>query len=294
MPAAPKSASPPHDTHIPSHEEVMALKHKKKLITTATEQFNAKPSKGVAYMQECGLIKTPVDTAEVAAFMRQNPHLDKKQIGEYISNRKNLAVLEAFVRSFDFVGLRVDESLRQFLEAFRLPGEAPLITLILEHFAEHWQKSNGDPFADNDAAFTLSYAVIMLNVDQHNKNHTKINDPMTQEQFMRNVRGTNGGRDHDQDMLSEIYHAIRGEEIVMPAEQTGLVRENYLWKCVLKRGVDDRDSRFLMAPNGYFDHDLFAIIWGPTVAALSYVFDKSEDGAVVERALNGFQGSSFQ
>ena len=243
-------------------------------------------------MQECGLIKTPVDTAEVAAFMRQNPHLDKKQIGEYISNRKNLAVLEAFVRSFDFVGLRVDESLRQFLEAFRLPGEAPLIALIVEHFAEHWQKSNGDPFADNDAAFTLSYAVIMLNVDQHNKNHTKINDPMTLEQFQRNVRGTNGGGDHDQDMLSEIYHAIRGEEIVMPAEQTGLVRENYLWKCVLKRGVDDRDSSFLMAPNGYFDHDLFAIIWGPTVAALSYVFDKSEDGAVVERALNGFQESN--
>ena len=74
----------------------MAQKHKKKLITTATEQFNAKPSKGIAYMQECGLIKTPVDNAEVAAFMRQNPHLDKKQIGEYISNRKNLAVLEAF------------------------------------------------------------------------------------------------------------------------------------------------------------------------------------------------------
>lgn len=37
-------------------------------------------------------------------------------------------------------------------------------------------------------------------------------------------------------MLAEIYHAIRNEEIVMPAEQTGLVKENYLWKCALKRG----------------------------------------------------------
>ena len=37
-------------------------------------------------------------------------------------------------------------------------------------------------------------------------------------------------------MLAEIYHAIRNEEIVMPAEHTGLVRENYLWKCALKRG----------------------------------------------------------
>ncbi len=37
-------------------------------------------------------------------------------------------------------------------------------------------------------------------------------------------------------MLAEIYHAIRNEEIVMPAEHTGLVKENYLWKCALKRG----------------------------------------------------------
>jgi hypothetical protein len=37
-------------------------------------------------------------------------------------------------------------------------------------------------------------------------------------------------------MLAEVYHAIRNEEIVMPAEHSGLVKENYLWKCALKRG----------------------------------------------------------
>ena len=85
------------------------------------------------------------------------------------------------------------------------------------------------------------------------------------------MRGTNGGEDHDQDMLDEIYHAIRNEEIVMPAEQSGLVKENYLWKCALKRGMEVS----LLSPKVMFDHDLFTIIWGPAVAALSYVFDKS-------------------
>ncbi len=76
----------------------------------------------------------------------------------------------------------------------------------------------------------------------------------------------------------------------MPAEQTGLVRENYLWKCVLKRGHDEKDGGgFIMADNGYFDHDIFSIIWGPTVAALSYVFSVSADPDVIRRALNGFQ-----
>ena len=273
-------------------DELATLKKKKKLIETTTEMFNNKPSKGIAYMQEMGLVKgDPLDPIEVAQFMRTNPHLDKKQLGEYLSKRDNLHILKAFVESFDFAHLRIDESLRIFLESFRLPGEAPLIQIILEHFAEHWQQSNENQFANVDAAYLLSYAVIMLNVDQHNKNHTKTNEPMTAEQFKRNLRGTNGDKDHDQDMLEEIYHAIRHDEIVMPAEQTGLVKENYLWKCALKRGLQDKSC--LETPKVMFDHQLFSIVWGPAVAALSYVFDKSrinEGGTeMMERSLNGFQ-----
>ena len=106
-------------------------------------------------------------------------------------------------------------------------------------------------------------------------------------------RGTNGGEDHSQDMLEDIYHAIRTEEIVMPAEQTGLVKENYLWKCVLKRGTEEGNQGRLLSPSVMFDHDLFTIIWGPAVAALAYVFDKSRinEGGIemIERALDCFQ-----
>ena len=38
-------------------------------------------------------------------------------------------------RSFELKDIRLDEALRSFLEAFRLPGEAPVISLILEDFA---------------------------------------------------------------------------------------------------------------------------------------------------------------
>ena len=157
-----------------SHEDLMALKYKKNIINSATEQFNTKPSKGVAYMQEMKLWSTPLDPKQVATFVRENPHLDKNQIGEYVSNRKNLEILEAFVTSFDFAGLRIDEALRAFLESFRLPGEAPIISLIMEKFAAHYYTTSGNPhMADNDACYTLAYAIIMLNVDQHNKNHTR-------------------------------------------------------------------------------------------------------------------------
>merc|ERR1719228_3286998 len=172
-------------------------------------------------------------------------------IGEYISNKKNLDVFKAFVKSFDFTGLRIDEALRAFLSTFRLPGEAPVISMIMEIFGEHWHaaaKEAGYGLADEDAPYTLAYAVIMLNTDQHNTNAAKNNLPMTQEQFIKNLRGTNGGGDHDPEIMAEIYQAIRNDEIVMPAEQVGLVKENYEWKQLLRRAATEGD--FLTMDNG--------------------------------------------
>jgi brefeldin A-resistance guanine nucleotide exchange factor 1 len=65
---------------------------------TGAEQFNVKPAKGISYLQENGLLVTPLDPAEVAAFLRENPKLDKKMIGEFISKRTNENILLAFQR----------------------------------------------------------------------------------------------------------------------------------------------------------------------------------------------------
>lgn len=133
-------------------------------------------------------------------------------------------------RSFHFEDVRIDESLRQYVEAFRMPGEAPLIQLILEAFADKWHRANREPFVNADAAFTLAYATLMLNTDQHNMNSRKQNVPMNLEEFRRNLKKANGGKDFEPELLEEIYWAIHNDEIVLPSEQTGQVRDNYLWK----------------------------------------------------------------
>ena len=38
-----------------------------------------------------------------------------------------------------------------------------------------------------------------------------------------------------------------------------------------------------------YDADLFAIIWSPSIAAMSVVFEHTDDEAVLEEVLNGFQ-----
>ncbi|MGH0122511.1 UNVERIFIED_CONTAM: hypothetical protein FKN15_049325 [Acipenser sinensis] len=148
---------------------------------SGTEQFNQKPKKGIQFLQEKGLLSSPMDNNEVARWLRENPRLDKKMIGEFVSDRKNMELLDSFVGTFMFQGLRIDEALRLYLEAFRLPGEAPVIQRLLETFTDNWHKVNGSPFETNDAGFALAYAVIMLNTDQHNHNVRKQSVPMTLE-----------------------------------------------------------------------------------------------------------------
>jgi hypothetical protein len=38
-----------------------------------------------------------------------------------------------------------------------------------------------------------------------------------------------------------------------------------------------------------YDQDIFFLAWGPTIAALSVVFDGALDDAVIQKAVNGFK-----
>jgi len=191
----------------------VAFKHCKlsfqQIFHTGSEQFNNSASKGIKFLQEHGILSDPLQPQEVGPFLRENPLLDKRAIGDYISNRKNSEILHEYVASFDFGRLRVDEALRIFLENFRLPGEAGPIALILEEFSAHWSSSNGNPFANVDAAYILAYQVIMLNVDQHNTNVKKQGNSMSLEALKANLKGCNGGKDFDPEMLKDIYNSIR-------------------------------------------------------------------------------------
>jgi brefeldin A-inhibited guanine nucleotide-exchange protein len=122
--------------------------------------------------------------------------LSKRRIGEYLGNSKdfNQKVLGAYCTLLggEFVGLKLDESLRVFLKAFRLPGEAQQIDRILQQFAHAFynhNKEDGD-FANADVAYVLAFSIIMLNTDLHNASIVA-NKKMTLEQFLSNNRGIN-------------------------------------------------------------------------------------------------------
>jgi brefeldin A-resistance guanine nucleotide exchange factor 1 len=97
----------------------------------------------------------------------------------------------------------------------------------------------------------------------------------------------NNKENFDDRMLTEIYNAIKSDEMVMPAEHTGLVRESYLWKLMLKRS-STTGEKFLHTPSGSYNYDIFTLVWGQTMAALSFVFEKSSYDLVIQKSIQGF------
>lgn len=261
------------------------VREQKVQLNEGVRLFNEKPKKGIAYLQEQGFLQTPVDSAALVRFLRSEPRLDKTSLGEYIGDRKNPEVMEAFILSFDVSELALDEALRKFLTTFRLPGESAVIERIFEKFAQHWYdtyKHDKVP-ASADDTFVLTYAIIQLNVDQHN---SRVKNPMTFEQFSRNQRGLNSGKDFPTEYLEEMYNNIRDNEIVLPAEREGDVKADYDWQMMLNRARNSEQCRFVSMRTHLYDEDLFAVVWGPAITALCYVLDTALEDALVGKVLD--------
>jgi len=60
-------------------------------------------------------------------------------------------------------------------------------------------------------------------------------------------------------------------------------------KQVLLRRSGTPEGKYVYGIGSSFDQDLFLIIWGPTVAALSYVYDNGLEKGVVQKAIVGFR-----
>lgn len=62
---------------------------------------------------------------------------------------------------------------------------------------ECWMNCNGFLFVNSDVCFFLVYVVIMFNIDQYNYNVCKQNVFMILEEFCKNLKGVNGGKDFE-------------------------------------------------------------------------------------------------
>ncbi|KAK0745136.1 hypothetical protein B0T21DRAFT_381192 [Apiosordaria backusii] len=275
----------PETEGYPDPEVLREKRRRKKLIIKGANKFNENPKGGLAYLQEKGIIADARDPVCVAKFLAGTTRVNKKQLGEFLTKRGNEAILDAFMDQFDFAGKRVDEALRMMLGTFRLPGEAPLIERVVVSFSAKYFESEPEEVADKDSVYILSYAIIMLNTDQHNptiKNEARMNHTA----FARNLRGVNGGKDFSPEYVQEIFNAISTNEIILPSEHDNKHAFDYAWKELLLKS--DSAGSLVLCDTNIYDADMFATTWNAIVSCLFFVFMSATDDTVYARVITGF------
>jgi brefeldin A-resistance guanine nucleotide exchange factor 1 len=265
---------------LPDRATLREQRRRKKIIVKGATKFNEKPKEGLGYLKESGIIDD--NPTSVARFLRQTSRVSKVVLGDFLSKKGNDEYLEAFLDLFDFSGKRVDEALRQLLGSFRLPGESPLIERIVTAFAKKYHALS-EEVADEDAVFVLTYAIIMLNVDQHSP---KVKQRMELIDFARQVRGVNAGKDFAPEFLQATFEAIRTNEIILPDEHDNKHAFEYAWRELLLK--TEFAGPLIHCNTNVYDADMFAATWKPIVSTLSYVFMSATDDAVFSRVVTGF------
>lgn len=251
--------------------------------------FNESPKKGIKFLCEKGIIETDENgnkDVSLSHFLRSTQQLDKKQLGEFLGRPENLDTLHVYMRQFDFVGKRIDESMRMVLETFRLPGESQQINRVTDTFAEAYFESGPKEIVNLDGAQILAFSVIMLNVDQHNP-RIRHQSRMSLDQYVRNLRGVNEKGDFPREYLQQIYEHIQQDEILMPEEHEGLLGFNYAWKQLQHRSINA--GYFVQCETSCYDKAVFELCWKPVVAAISYVFSTAQDDDTLQKAITGFR-----
>jgi len=111
---------------------------------------------------------------------------------------------------------------------------------------------------------------------------------MTVEDYRRNVRGVNDGKDFDPDYLAAIHESIRKREIILPEEHVGQPGFDYAWKGLMTRS---RTAGPMISCNtSRFDRAMFQIAWRPLISSIAYAFTMSTtDEHVIQHAITGFR-----
>ncbi|EJF62771.1 Sec7-domain-containing protein [Dichomitus squalens LYAD-421 SS1] len=302
-----------------------SAKQKKTTLLEGIKKFNFKPKRGVDFFLETGFIPSR-EPKDIARFLLETDGLSKVAIGEYLGegDAENIAIMHAFVDMLDLSNMPFVDALRQFLQAFRLPGEAQKIDRFMLKFAERYMSGNPmTVFANADTAYVLAFSTIMLNTDAHSR---QVKNRMTKQGFIANNRGINDGQDLPEEFLSAIYDDITTNEIrmkdeieaptvVMPGPGIAgvlatvgrdLQKEQYmmqsnnmankteaLFRTLMRsqRKSTKGTEQFFSASHFIHVRPMFEVAWIPFLAGLSGPLQDTDELEIVELCLEGFKAA---
>ncbi|EGG22181.1 armadillo-like helical domain-containing protein [Cavenderia fasciculata] len=290
---------------LPSENQFTKLKERKLKIEEGKAKFKASPKKGIEFFINLGVVEKEPET--MAKFLRDTGGLDKQRIGEYIGepDEFNIALLIAYIDTFNFTGYSIDLALRHFTSFFRLPGEAQKIDRIMENFAKKYFNDNCSypnfEFGNSDSAYVLSFAIVMLATDLHS---SAIKAHMTKPEWLKMNAGINDKKNFDESMLLGIYDRINAEPLKLmddgdaPTSQQGALAAGGKIPTSVTFTLGDPNKAIIDLREKYHAGNLLEHIgamlksvWHPILVSLSLVFENTEEIKTTQNCLDGFKAA---
>lgn len=226
----PLAPSPPPNPHPTSHlapptrprpgtsvvrceDKLMTKKIRQRQLNVGVTLFNQDPNKGIRYLYDNNFLAGGTPPA-VAKFLRSRVNLSKARIGEYLCDLQkpfNLATLRHFVNALDFSGRHLDEALRILQRTATFRGETQKIETAVRAFGEQYARCNPSFVKQLNSRRTLTalaLAVLLLEADLQVQS-PRPNPQMTCEDFVKSLRGVDGGADLNEEMLRGIYGRVK-------------------------------------------------------------------------------------
>ena len=290
------------DTNV---QNAIVQKQFKSTLEEGIKKFNLKPKAGIAFLCQHNCISHNTPSA-IAKFLYSNGHaLDKSSLGDYLGELDYQEHMRAFIDLYDFKSTSFLDALRLLLQKFRLPGEAQKIDRLMLKFAERYTFANPSVFANADTAYVLAYSVIMLNTDLHNP---QVKNRMTVDDFVKNNRGIDDGKDINRELLQTIYTEIKDNEIKLDNKLKTIQVQGFQpgqkehAQELLIEDINQIEKEFnKLTPNNYEwvhathpDHvrDMFQMVWTSLLATFSHPLQYSHTTTILQEALNGFYFST--
>ncbi|XP_015179780.1 PREDICTED: brefeldin A-inhibited guanine nucleotide-exchange protein 1 [Polistes dominula] len=287
-----------------SPEQYEVQKQQKEVWEAGIDIFNRKPSKGVQYLQEHGLLGTSPE--DVARWLHIDERLDKTAIGDFLGDHNHNQVMYNYIDQMNFADRDLVTALRYFLEGFRLPGEAQKIDRLMEKFASRYCECNPNNglFTSADTAYILGFSIIMLTTDLHSP---QVKNKMTKEQYIKLNRRISDNEDLPEEYLSKIYDEIAGNEIKMksnpnrPGKQviSSEKKRRLLWNMEMEvistaaknlmESVSHVQAPFTTAKHLEHVRPMFKMAWTPFLAAFSVGLQDCDDPEIASLCLDGIR-----
>ncbi|CAG9761800.1 unnamed protein product [Ceutorhynchus assimilis] len=291
---------------LDSPEQLEVLKQQKEVWETGIDTFNRKPRKGIAYLQEHGLLGGTEE--EIAKFLHSEERLDKTNIGDFLGDNDDFckSVMYTYVDQMQFTKMDFVAALRHFLDGFRLPGEAQKIDRLMEKFASRYCECNPNNglFSSADTAYVLGFSIIMLTTDLHSP---QVKSKMTKEQYIKLNRGNTDCKEVPEEYLSQIYDEIAGHEIKMKttvnkpgkqlfnSEKRRKILFNMEMEAIstaaknLMESVSHVQTPFTLAKHLEHVRPMFKMAWTSFLAAFSVGLQDCDDIEVASLCLDGIR-----